>query len=139
MSEAEAAPFTIEQFYRFMNEGKLMGAKCIKCGKIMLPPRPICIQCYSKDLEWIKLENKGKLLTYTIIHVAPPQFQHLVPYAVGIIELEKGLKLPGMIKGIDFDKIKIGMELKIEVEPVTKEEAEGQEWPTWPKYYFKPA
>jgi len=139
MSEAEAEPFTIEQFYRFMNEGKLMGAKCIKCGKIMLPPRPICIQCYSENLEWIKLENKGKLLTYTIIHVAPPQFQHLVPYAVGIIELEKGLKLPGMIKGIDFDKIKIGMELKIEVEPVTKEEAEGQEWPTWPKYYFKPA
>ncbi|MCD6243180.1 Zn-ribbon domain-containing OB-fold protein [Candidatus Bathyarchaeota archaeon] len=139
MSEAEATPFTIEQFYRFMNEGKLMGAKCIKCGKIMLPPRPICIQCYSENLEWIKLENKGKLLTYTIIHVAPPQFQHLVPYAVGIIELEKGLKLPGMIKGIDFDKIKIGMELKIEVEPVTKEEAEGQEWPTWPKYYFKPA
>jgi len=139
MSEAEAAPFTIEQFYRFMNEGKLMGAKCIKCGKIMLPPRPICIQCYSENLEWIKLENKGKLLTYTIIHVAPPQFQHLVPYAVGIIELEKGLKLPGMIKGIDFDKIKIGMELKIEVEPITKEETEGQEWPAWPKYYFKPA
>ena len=136
---SEAAPFTIEQFYRFMNEGKLMGAKCIKCGKIMLPPRPICIQCYSENLEWIKLENKGKLLTYTIIHVAPPQFQHLVPYAVGIIELEKGLKLPGMIKGIDFDKIKIGMELKIEVEPVTKEETEGQEWPAWPKYYFKPA
>jgi len=136
---SEAAPFTIEQFYRFMNEGKLMGAKCIKCGKIMLPPRPICIQCYSENLEWVKLENKGKLLTYTIIHVAPPQFQHLVPYAVGIIELEKGLKLPGMIKGIDFDKIKIGMELKIEVEPVTKEETEGQEWPAWPKYYFKPA
>ncbi len=136
---SEAAPFTIEQFYRFMNEGKLMGAKCIKCGKIMLPPRPICIQCYSENLEWIKLENKGKLLTYTIIHVAPPQFQHLVPYAVGIIELEKGLKLPGMIKGTDFDKIKIGMELKIEVEPVTKEETEGQEWPAWPKYYFKPA
>ena len=138
MSEAEAAPFTIEQFYRFMNEGKLIVAKCIKCGTIMLPPRPIRIQCYSENLEWIKLENKGKLLTYTIIHVAPPQFQHLVPYAVGIIELEKGLKLPGMIKGIDFDKIKIGMELKIEVEPITKE-AEGQEWPAWPKYYFKPA
>ena len=54
MSEAEAEPFTIEQFYRFVNEGKLMGAKCKKCGKIMLPPRPICIQCYSENLEWIK-------------------------------------------------------------------------------------
>jgi len=138
MSEAEVAPFTIEQFYRFMNEGKLMGAKCKKCGKIMLPPRPICVQCYSENLEWIELKDKGKLLTYTIIHVAPQQFQHLVPYTVGIVELENGLKLPGMIKEVDFDEIKVGMELKIEVEPIATEETEEQKWPAWPKYYFKP-
>lgn len=135
----ENLPFTIEQFYRFINEGKLMGAKCRECGKIMLPPRPICIQCYSENFEWIEFNKRGKLLTYTIIHVAPPQFQHLTPYAVGIIELEKGLKLPGMIKGVDFNEIKVGMELKIEVEPVTAEETEEQKWPAWPKYYFKPA
>ncbi|RLI21227.1 hypothetical protein DRO54_04310 [Candidatus Bathyarchaeota archaeon] len=133
---SESLQFTIEQFYKFMSQGKLMGAKCQSCGKIMLPPRPICTRCYSEKLEWIELNKRGRLLTYTIIHVAPPQFQHLVPYAVGIIELEKGLKLPGMIKGIDYEKLKIGMELEIEVEPP----AEGQEqkWPAWPKYYFKP-
>ena len=70
--------------------------------------------------------------------MAPPQFQHLIPYAVGIVELENGLKLPGMIRDVDFDKIKIGMELEIEVEPVKKEE-EQQKWPAWPKYYYKPA
>ena len=135
----ETSQFTIEQFYKFMSEGKLMGAKCQNCGKLMLPPRPICIQCYSEKLEWIELNKRGKLLTYTIIHVAPPQFQHLVPYAVGIIELERGIKLPGMIKNVDFDKIKIGMELKIDVEPAGKEEQERQKWPAWPKYYFTPA
>ena len=135
---SEAPQFTIEQFYNFMNEGKVMGAKCRNCGKIMLPPRPICMQCYSENLEWIEIGKRGRLLTYTIIHVAPPQFQHLTPYAVGIVELENGLKLPGMIKNVDFDKIKIGMELEIEVEPVRKEE-EQQKWPAWPKYYYKPA
>ncbi len=134
---SEAPQFTIEQFYKFMNEGKVMGAKCRNCGKIMLPPRPICTQCYSENLEWIEIGKRGKLLTYTIIHVAPPQFQHLIPYAVGIVELENGLKLPGMIRDVDFDKIKIGMELEIEVEPVKKEE-EQQKWPAWPKYYYKP-
>jgi len=134
---SETSHFTIEQFYKFMNEGKVMGAKCKNCGKLMLPPRPICTQCYSEKLEWIELSKRGRLLTYTIIHVAPPQFQHLIPYAVGIVELDKGLKLPGMIKNIDFDKIKIGMELEIEVEPAEKQEE--QKWPAWPKYYFKPA
>jgi hypothetical protein len=138
---SESALFTIEKFYQFINERKLMGAKCLKCGKIMLPPRPVCSGCYSESLEWIELERRGKLLTYTIIHVAPPQFQPLTPYAVGIVELEKGLKLPGMIKEVDFDKIKVGMELKIEVEPILKEENETREqsWPAWPRYYFKPA
>ena len=133
---SETSHFTIEQFYKFMNEGKVMGAKCQNCGKLMLPPRPICTQCYSEKLEWIELSKRGRLLTYTIIHVAPPQFQHLIPYAVGIVELDKGLKLPGMIKNIDFDKIKIGMELEIEVE--SAEKIEEQKWPAWPKYYFRP-
>ena len=133
---SETSQFTIEQFYKFMNEGKVMGAKCQNCGKLMLPPRPICTQCYSEKLEWIELSKRGRLLTYTIIHVAPPQFQHLIPYAVGIVELDKGLKLPGMIKNIDFDKIKIGMELEIEVE--SAEKTEEQKWPAWPKYYFRP-
>lgn len=132
----ETPQFTIEQFYRFMNEGKVMGAKCQNCGKLMLPPRPVCTQCYSENLEWVELGKRGRLLTYTIIHVAPPQFQHLAPYAVGIVELENGLKLPGMIKGVDFEKIRIGMELKLEIEPAEKEER--QKWPAWPKYYFRP-
>jgi uncharacterized OB-fold protein len=92
------APFTIEQFYTFMAEGKLMAAKCQKCGKLHLPPRPICDECYSQDFVWVEVAGKGKLLAYSIIHVAPPQFQALAPYEVGIVQLENGLKLPGMIR-----------------------------------------
>jgi len=132
------APFTIEQFYRYMNNGRLMAAKCRKCGEIMLPPRPVCSKCYSQDLEWTELEKRGKLLTYTVIHVAPPQFQHLTPYAVGIIQLENGPKLPGMIKETEFEKLKVGMNMKIEVEPIVAEDDQQQPWPHWPKYYFKP-
>ena len=132
---SETASFTIEQFYKFVNEGKVMAARCKKCGTVLLPPRPMCIKCYSNELEWTELAKRGKLLTYTIIHVAPPQFQHLIPYAVGIVKLENGLKLPGMIRGIKFEEIKIGMELQIEIEKAQQ----GQTWPSWPKYYFKPA
>jgi len=54
---SETAPFTIEQFYKFMNEGKVMAAKCKKCGTILLPPRPMCIKCHSNELEWTELAN----------------------------------------------------------------------------------
>jgi len=129
----ENSPFTIEQFYKFMSQGKLMMAQCTECGNFMLPPKPICDKCFSDKLEWKKLTPKGELETYTIIHVAPPQFQFMAPYAVGIVKFKEGVKLPGMIKGVEFEKLQIGMELKIEFDSSLP-----SEWPMWPKYYFKP-
>jgi uncharacterized OB-fold protein len=127
-------PFTIEQFYKFMGEGRLMAAECEKCGKIHLPPRPICDNCYGQTFKWIQVSGKGKLLTYTVIHVAPPQFQALAPYAVGIVQLENGLKLPGMISGSSEGALRIGMDLALDFNAC----GAGQNWPQWRRYCFKP-
>jgi uncharacterized OB-fold protein len=128
-------PFTIEQFFKHLSQGKLAAGKCLKCGKIHLPPRPLCDNCFSQEFEWLEISGKGKLLTYTIIHIAPQQFQALAPYAVGIVQLENGLKLPGMISGIAQEQLKIGMELTIDFGTCST----TQQWPQWPRYCFKPS
>jgi uncharacterized OB-fold protein len=130
----EQPPFTIEQFYKFLAEGKLMAGKCTKCGKIHLPPRPLCDNCYSQAFTWTPMPTQGKLLTYTVIHVAPEQFQHQAPYAVGIIQLENDTKLPGMITDVPHNQLKIGMNLTVDF--TTCETT--QPWPQWPRYCFKP-
>jgi uncharacterized OB-fold protein len=127
-------PFTIEQLYKFMNEGKLMAGKCQKCGKIHLPPRPLCDLCLAKDFAWISLPTMGKLLAYTIIHIAPAQFQASAPYIIGIIRFDNGLKILGMIRLCSSDQIKIGMSLSMVFEPCST----AMQWPQWPRYYFKP-
>jgi uncharacterized OB-fold protein len=128
-------PFTIEQFYKYLTEGKLMAGKCTKCGKIHLPPRPLCDNCYSQQFEWLEISGQGKLLTYSVIHIAPQQFQALAPYAVGIVELENGLRIPGMIQGATEEQLKIGMELAIDFGACST----AQPWPKWPRYCFRPA
>lgn len=134
MKMAETFPFTIEQFYKFVSEKKLMAAKCKKCGTMLLPPRPMCTKCFSSDLEWVELKNKGKLLTYTVIHVSSKQFESLIPYAVGIVKLEDGPKLPGMIQDVEPEKISVGMSLEVDFDTTIP-----SEWPTWPRYFFKPS
>jgi uncharacterized OB-fold protein len=129
-----AEPFTIEQFYKFLAQGKIMAGKCTHCGKMHLPPRPLCDNCYHQAFTWTQVPSKGTLITYTVIHVAPEQFQHLVPYAVGIIQLDNGAKLPGMITGIPHNQLKIGMNLVVDF--TTCENT--QSWPQWPRYCFKP-
>ncbi|MCW4015810.1 MAG: Zn-ribbon domain-containing OB-fold protein [Candidatus Bathyarchaeota archaeon] len=125
--------FTISTFYNFVNEKRLMAAKCSACGNVILPPKPMCTQCLSTDLNWIELECSGKLVSYTVIHVAPEQFQSLAPYIVGIVEFKNGLRLPGMINDVHFEDVKIGMDLKLCFGTST-----SSQWPSWSRYFFRP-
>jgi uncharacterized OB-fold protein len=128
-------PFTIEQFYKFIAQQKLMAGKCTRCGKIHLPPRPLCDNCFSQEFTWTEVSGKGKLLTYSVIHIAPQQFQALAPYAVGIVQLENGAKIPGMITAVPHDQLRIGMDLTIDFGTCST----AQAWPQWTRYCFKPA
>lgn len=127
-------PFTIEQFYKFLQKQKLMAGRCLKCGKIHLPPRPLCDNCLSQEFEWIPISGKGKLLTYTVIHIAPQQFQNLTPYIVGIVQLGNCLKIPGIVQGVTQEHVTVGMELSLDFGSCST----TQQWPQWSRYCFKP-
>jgi len=129
----EDPPFTVSSFYKFIEQKRLMASKCNECGTVLLPPKPMCTRCLSTNLRWIELEGTGKLVSYTVIHIAPAQFQSMIPYIVGIIELKNGLRLPGMVCGLDQEKVRVGMNLKIDFETST-----SVQWPEWPRYFFRP-
>jgi uncharacterized OB-fold protein len=74
-------------------------------------------------------------LTYTIIHVAPKQFETLAPYAVGIVKLDEGPQLLGMIRGVELDKLKVGINLTIDFEKASS--TSTTQWPIWPRYSFR--
>ena len=127
----ETLPFTISSFYAFLKQKQFMAVKCNECKTKILPPKQMCTNCLSTDLKWIKIKDTGKLLSYTIIHVAPEKFQSIAPYIVGIVEFEDGLRLPGMICDVPQEKIKIGMNIKINSVSI-----DSSQWPPWGKYCF---
>ncbi len=128
-------------FHQFLNEEKLMGSKCKKCGTLFSPPRPICIKCYSKDMGWAPLKGKGKLATFTSINVGPPWmvaqgYDRTHPYCVGVVELEEGVKIDARIEGVDCSKpetIKLGIPLTV----AFLHRGEGEKMKTF--LAFKPA
>lgn len=104
---------------------RLEANKCKKCGTIYFPPRIICAECRSREMEKTKLTEKGRLLTYTIIRVPPHKFEDQAPYAVGVVELEDGVKLTGQIVDCDFDKLKVGLKVKIEFRKIYQQGEAG--------------
>ena len=118
----EERPISALSFHQFLNEEKLMGSKCKKCGTLFTPPRPICIKCFSREMGWAELHGRGKLTTFTSIFIGPPWMieqgygrEH--PYCSGVVELEEGVKIDARIEGVDASKpetIKIGTPLTVE-------------------------
>jgi uncharacterized OB-fold protein len=104
---------------------RLEAKKCKKCGIVLFPPRLICPECKGREFEDTKLAEKGKVLTYTIIRVPPHQFVDQAPFAVGIAELDDGVKLTGQIVDCDFEDLKIGQRVKIEFRKIYDEGGAG--------------
>jgi uncharacterized OB-fold protein len=110
---------SVSSFKAGLKESKLKGCVCEECKNLILPPRLICTKCGSTNLTEQCFNGKGAIRTKTVIHVPLSKFQDLSPYTVGIIELDEGPMITGMVLG-DIDKIKIGDR----VEAVYMEEGE---------------
>ncbi len=62
----EAKEFNrIYEFYDNLKVGRFTTTKCKKCGHVAYPPRVICPECYSDELEYIDLPKKGKVIVFT--------------------------------------------------------------------------
>ena len=53
----------LHTFYDHLREGRWTTTRCKDCAKVSYPPRVICPDCYSEELEWIDLPSRGKVAT----------------------------------------------------------------------------
>ena len=91
-----------KQYAEALRDDKLLGLKCNKCGAYTTPPKIVCIECTSSDVEIVELSGKGTIRTFTVIRVPAEGFP--APTVVGEAELEEGPWLMGKIVGIDPDQ-----------------------------------
>lgn len=92
---------------------RLEASKCEQCGAIHFPPRSICPECKSEKFKPHKLSEKGKILTYSVIHVPPKEFAGQSPYLIAIIELDDGVRLTTQIVDTNPDEVAIGEPVRI--------------------------
>ncbi|MFH2036342.1 MAG: Zn-ribbon domain-containing OB-fold protein [Candidatus Zixiibacteriota bacterium] len=104
---------------------RLEAGKCKKCGKIVFPFRLICPECGAREFDTIKLPDTGTILTYTVIRVAPTQFSDQQPYALGIAELDNGVRLLAQIADCNVEDLKVGMKIRIEFRRIQTDGTHG--------------
>lgn len=81
---------------RFMtalrDDARLLGTRCTSCGRVLVPPRPICGICPAPTGEWVEVGPGGTLTGYTVVEIGfiDPMTgeKRPVPYGFAFVRFE---------------------------------------------------
>ncbi len=106
-----------QQFWSYCEQGRLCFQRCNHCDRWRHLPRHMCANCGSEQWRWQESCGRGKIFSWTVTHLPMhPAFAEDVPYAVGIVELEEGVRMVARFQGIPLDDLKIDLPVELSFE-----------------------
>ena len=115
---------------------RLVGSRCTSCGVPYFPRSPVCHNpaCGDSQIEDASFGPRGKIWSCARQDYEPPapvKFDKpFVPYAMGIIDLDDGLRVLGRILIDDPANVKVGVEVEMVIAPLAHDE-DGNEIVAW--------
>ncbi len=121
--------FAYENIYYRCKDGKpyLIGSRCSHCNYVAFPKKVICPACVTKEsMEEIELSRKGKIDTFSVLHVGAPGFA--VPYIVAYVVLPEGPSVFTMVEGCEASEksLKVGEDVELMIGKI-REDEQGNE------------
>lgn len=93
---------TTGRFLDGLREAKLLGRRCPKCERVLVPARSFCDRCMRSTGDWVTVGPGGTIEMFTIVY---EQFKGLPepPYALAYVTPDGGsTALVGYVKGVDL-------------------------------------
>ncbi|MGQ4555378.1 zinc ribbon domain-containing protein [Halobellus sp. GM3] len=105
----------IHQFYENLSDGALTTTECADCGEIHFPPRVVCPECLSDDLEYTDLPHEGELHSFTEVRgTAAIGMRDDPPFVVGTVDLGP-VQLSARIEDAEYDDLELGDTVRLKV------------------------
>ncbi|WP_188680321.1 Zn-ribbon domain-containing OB-fold protein [Thermogymnomonas acidicola] len=107
---------------------RLTGRRCGNCGRTYFPPRDVCPVCHRESIgkmEPLELSGDGEIVSFTVVHEAPPAFQRQKPYILAVIRLDEGPCLTGQIVDCDPGDVQIGSRVRSVFRRISQEGESG--------------
>ena len=131
----------LNRYLAEFKNGRIVGKRCRKCQRILLPHRMFCELCWVPTAEWVYLPSRGTVNTFCISHVDWKAGRLDIaggvrPFTPAVIEIEgagKDNAILHMLEEIDPKDIKIGMAVEAVWKP-----AEERTGSVTDIRYFKP-
>ena len=99
----------------------LVGSRCSSCDAHYFPQALGCRNpdCDATSVDRVLLGRRGRLHSFTVQKYQPPPLFRMdpwQPYAIGLVEIDEGLKVMAMLTGVDNDALVIDTPLRLVTE-----------------------
>lgn len=134
MTVGERVPAVEGLFTEGEGGARLLGSRCASCGTPYFPRTDRCRRpgCAGSAIEDAAFGPSGTLWSYSIQNYPPPPparyDEPYTPYAVGVVDLEEGLRVVGRMT--DTAGLRVGAPVELLVAPLCHED-DGGELVTW--------
>jgi uncharacterized protein len=108
-------------FWDGTRQGKLLLQRCRACGTHQYYPRPVCMRCISRDLEWREASGRGTVYSYTVTHLPPEGFEDRAPYVLVSVDLPEGVRVLGTLLDVPAGDVRIGLAVHATYESLTED------------------
>jgi uncharacterized OB-fold protein len=105
----------IGSYLAALKEGRLLGARCATCRKIVVPPRLVCEWCFHLMDDFVDLQDTGVVNTFSLCYVTWDVQRIKEPEIPAVIEIDGASPLHGILHKlgeVDPQKVRIGMRVK---------------------------
>jgi len=108
-------------FWEACRRHELSLQRCAACGSFWFPPGALCPTCLSESWSWEQTSGRGTVYSFVVFHrLYHPGFADDLPYAVAVVELEEGPRLPTSIVGVDDTELRCDMPVEVVFDDVTE-------------------
>ena len=119
------AGVAIGRFLAELKEGRIIGRRCHRCRRTMVPPRMFCEQCFRPTDEWVYLKDSGRVNTYSISYLRWDATRVEEPTIPALIEIDgasKGMGIMHLLGGVKPEDVQMGMRVRAVWKPARQRE-----------------
>jgi uncharacterized OB-fold protein len=101
-----------EPYWAACGRGELALQRCAGCERFVHFPEPRCPFCGGTDLPYAKVEGRGTVHTFSVVHRSfLPGFEP--PYVIAWIDLPEGVRAFGDVTGCPPEAVRVGMPVEV--------------------------
>jgi len=113
------------KYFEELKNGRIVGTRCNKCRRVLLPARAFCEWCFRTVDEWVYLKDTGTVNTFSIAYTGTQAERLKEPRIPALIEIDgsNGVGIMHLLGEVEPKKVKNGMRVKAVWKP--KEQRQG--------------